>query len=242
MSYVVGLDLGQAQDYTALGIDRVESKEVEVEPWARDRVVGPDGKGPGVLVHHEILHLERMGLGTSYPLVVERVRAVICSPVLSRRVTLVVDQTGVGMAVLEMLEQAGLFPIGVTITGGDEVVKVEGRWDRLRVPKRDLVSTMQVLLQTGRMQIASSLAEAAVLRKELRDFRVRMSTAGRDQYGTWREGIHDDLVLAVALAAWYGEWAHVAAPVAKPYRLEAAWEQERPRTGVSRLSRVGSRW
>jgi hypothetical protein len=30
-------------------------------------------------------------------------------------------------------------------------------------------------------------------------------TRGHDQHGAWREGTHDDLVLAVALACWYGE-------------------------------------
>jgi hypothetical protein len=29
--------------------------------------------------------------------------------------------------------------------------------------------------------------------------------AGPRSYGSWREGSHDDLVLAVAVAAWYGE-------------------------------------
>ena len=26
-----------------------------------------------------------------------------------------------------------------------------------------------------------------------------------DSYGAWREGAHDELVLAVAVACWYGE-------------------------------------
>ncbi len=32
--------------------------------------------------------------------------------------------------------------------------------------------------------------------------RVKVSTARHEQYGVWREGKHDDLVFAVALACW----------------------------------------
>jgi hypothetical protein len=43
------------------------------------------------------------------------------------------------------------------------------------------------------------LADAAVLVRELQDFRMSFSTAGNAIFGA-REGAHDDLVLAVALA------------------------------------------
>jgi hypothetical protein len=46
-----------------------------------------------------------------------------------------------------------------------------------------------------------------VLRQELLGFEVRITSAGNDTYGAWREGTHDNLVLAVALACWYGEHA-----------------------------------
>jgi hypothetical protein len=31
---------------------------------------------------------------------------------------------------------------------------------------------------------------------------VKITPSGNEQYGAWREGEHDDLVLAVALACW----------------------------------------
>jgi len=71
------------------------------------------------------------------------------------------------------------------------------------------VSVVQVLLQAERLKIASSLKEAATLTAELLAFKVSISLKGHDSYGNdagmWRENPHDDLVLAVALAAWYGE-------------------------------------
>jgi len=46
------------------------------------------------------------------------------------------------------------------------------------------------------------LTEAEAMKKELKDFRRRLSDAGRATYAA-RTGAHDDLVLAVAIAAWW---------------------------------------
>ena len=68
------------------------------------------------------------------------------------------------------------------------------------VPKRDLVTGMQVLLQSGGLQIAAGMPYGAALLEEMADMRAKVTTAGNTQFGVWREGAHDDLVLAVALA------------------------------------------
>ncbi len=34
---------------------------------------------------------------------------------------------------------------------------------------------------------------------------MKITVAGNDTYEAWRESDHDDLVLAAAMAAWYGE-------------------------------------
>ena len=119
-----------------------------------------------------------------------------------------------------MLRGAGLGCrlIGVTITGGDSESMADGYY---RVPKRDLIIGLQVLLQNGRLRIAGRLEHGPTLAKEMADMQVRTSPAGKEQYGAWREGQHDDLVLATALACWWaektyppprGEDAYVRAP------------------------------
>jgi hypothetical protein len=91
----------------------------------------------------------------------------------------------------------------VTIHGGDTVVE-DGRC--YRVPKRDLIGAAQVLLQNQRLKIASTLVEATTLVKELLNFKVKIDPAtAHDSYSAWRENVHDDLVLAVAMACWFGE-------------------------------------
>ena len=73
------------------------------------------------------------------------------------------------------------------------------------VPKIELVSTVQSLLQTRRLRVVPRLALADVLKRELLDFKIKVTASANETFGTWREGAHDDLVLAVAMAAWVGE-------------------------------------
>jgi hypothetical protein len=67
------------------------------------------------------------------------------------------------------------------------------------------VSTSAVLLQSGRLKVAPDLPESETFIGELSNFKVKISAAGHYSYNAWRESIHDDLVLSVALGAWWGE-------------------------------------
>ncbi len=186
--YLLGLDLGQAADYSALAIARRQEER-------------------GVS-SYQMPWLERFPLGTSYPAIVAEVVArvrqlAVQEPTVLR--VLVVDATGVGRPVVDLLARArpAARLVAVTITGGDTATHDGPQW---RVPKRELVSTAQVFLQGRRLAIAAALPEAATLTRELLAFQVKISAeTAHDSYGAWREGSHDDLVLAVALALWAGE-------------------------------------
>ena len=90
----------------------------------------------------------------------------------------------------------------MTIHGGDTQSE-DPASGSYRVPKRDLVGGLQVLLQSGRLKIARYLEHAETLKSELLNFRVKINIAtAHDSYQAWREGDHDDLVLATALACW----------------------------------------
>lgn len=182
-SFVMGLDLGQAQDFTALSV--VERHE-------------PEGTRREPVFH--VRHLERFALRTSYTDIAVRVAGMLHNPPLERCV-LVADATGCGAPVVDLLRRYRVNPVPVTITGGDVATKDErGGW---KVPKRDLVSTLQVLLQSGRLECAA-LPETGILQREMLTFKVKINLAtAHDSYGAWREGEHDDLVLSVALACWH---------------------------------------
>jgi hypothetical protein len=57
-------------------------------------------------------------------------------------------------------------------------------------------------MQQGGLQIAEGMKEGATLVKEMAEMRVKVSGSGNEQFGAWRDGEHDDLVLAVSLACW----------------------------------------
>jgi hypothetical protein len=175
----MGVDFGQAADFTAIAILEVTEEE------------------------YQCRHLERLALGMTYPDQVDRIADLWHVLSDQGRVGVVADATGVGRAVVDLLRLEVRKVTGLTITGGDAVTWDGGR--EVRVPKRDLVSTTKVLLQGGYLRIAASLAEAPTLVRELLAFEARINLRGHDTYEAWREGEHDDLVLALAMGAWLGE-------------------------------------
>ena len=194
--FLVGLDLGQIQDHSALVVLEV----VEVPTGAVSLVSGRERKDQ----HYHVRHIQRFALGTPYPDVALRVKEVMVTAELKGRTALLVDATGVGRPVIDLLRQAGIRPLlGITITAGDSISRAGSNW---RVPKRDLVSTLSILLQSERLKVAQGLPLADLLLQELLNFKVKIDPlTAHDSYGAWREGLHDDLVLATALACWYGE-------------------------------------
>ncbi|MGI8838660.1 MAG: hypothetical protein ACR2H4_18755 [Pyrinomonadaceae bacterium] len=185
--YVVGLDLGKSQDYTALCVLEMHENEAD----------------PNEVTYH-CRHLERFKLGTSYPDQVARVRALcLREPLRSNKPRLAVDQTGVGAAVVDLFRRgelnADLRPI--LIHGGNETTNEHGVY---HVPKRELVGHCQVALQTGRLKIAADLPEVSILTQELQNFEVSISESGFDSYEA-RTGKHDDLVLSLAMALWLAQ-------------------------------------
>ena len=199
MPFYVGLDLGQSGDYTALAV-------------VQDRIMQNEDGGLEKYLH--LRHLERYPLRTLYPDIAEAVVSLMRDEHLSpneydpsrrryfrRAPELIVDQTGVGPAVTDILRKKGLKFKAITITGGDEVHAVGG--GRYRVPKRDLVGALEVPFHTGRLKIAEGMELWPALKKELLNFRRKIDRrTAHDSYEHWRESDHDDLVLACAMACW----------------------------------------
>lgn len=202
-AFVLAVDVGQAHDYTAAVV-------------IHSRATGTDRQ-------HDIVHLERFR-EIPYPEQVRRV-AQLHQALRDRArrlehrerepatTELVVDATGVGAPVLDAFREAGLHPRGVIITGGETSSHVDGVD---RVPKRELVTALQVALQAKRLRIAAELPLAEVLMKELRGFRVHITLTGHARFGndagSWREADHDDLVLAASLGVWLLEHGRAPTP------------------------------
>jgi hypothetical protein len=191
-TFILGLDLGQTNDYSAL----IVAEQIMPEP-----APPPADRRP----RYDVRHIERFPLGTSYPAIVDATVAMFERPELGDNVFLVIDGTGVGRAPVDMFrDRIGKRAHPVTITSGDAVSESEDGY--IRVPKRDLVGVVQVLLQSKRLRFAQGLQLVSLLTKELTNFHVKIDLeTAHDSYGAWRAGQHDDLVLALALAVWAGE-------------------------------------
>ena len=207
--YYVGLDLGQSNDYTALAV-------IQKVPTYDQQTGNHDTE-----LH--LRHLKRFPLKTPYTTIADNVKDLLRGPPFTEDIRiaptrpgdnfgfvkirkphteLVVDKTGVGVAVTDLLKERNLRFIGVTITGlGQKVTSTGVR--EYSVPKQDLVAALEVPFHTGKLKIAEDLELWPTLRGELLTFRRKQNViTAHISYEHWRESDHDDLVLACALACW----------------------------------------
>jgi hypothetical protein len=186
--YIAGLDLGPIGQFTGLAIVERRAKD-----WYDQ---DPDAQ-------YAVRHLTRFPPGTPYSQMIDVIRRTFVDAKIPDA-ELIVDQTAVGRSVYEQFWRAELGggARGLTNTAGHgSDVDDRGGW---LVPKKDLVGTMQLLLQDRRIKVADSLEHAATLVSELQQFQIKTVTLSPDAL-EWRERPHDDLVLAVAIAVWAAE-------------------------------------
>jgi hypothetical protein len=191
--YFVGLDLGQSRDHSALAVvERADILLDEVDRATYERLRER---------RYRVRFLERVALGTPYPNVVERVREVVRAKPLVGQCTLVMDATGVGAPVLDLLRRAqlgcGIEP--VILTGGERESHGDGVWC---VPKQDLVAGLRLMLEKRELGLPAKSGASRLLVKEMAEMETWMGRRGGLSLGARREGAHDDLVMASALACW----------------------------------------
>lgn len=205
VEWLVGVDIGQTRDPTAVAVlqrvplvKRVKDADGRAVPVLRDdHVDGARIRRFQYQDHFHLRQLERLKLGSPYQAIVDRT-AEILSKLPPYSSVAVVDQTGVGRPVVEQMAHLPIVP--VTITSGQSFHADHDGW---KVAKKVLVSNAQVLLQNGRLKVAGKIKIVRDFVAEMAAFRVKLSAASQT-FESHREGVHDDLVLAVCLALWWG--------------------------------------
>jgi hypothetical protein len=206
--FTLGLDLGQVSDPSAIAI-LDEKTEARVIQDPAEALLGAPGSK--VLSRSYLLRqLERPALGTSYPDIVRGVKEFCDNPALRDQVDVVVDATGVGRPVIDVMRENGLSPIPVVITfgnaGKDVIMDDDGYF---RVPKVDIMASLQVLFGSGRLKYPLELLDregvnlVPVWLMEMERFKMKQTKSGNMTYEAWRETDHDDIVLAIALPCWW---------------------------------------
>jgi hypothetical protein len=189
LRYCVGIDLGQRRDPTAIAV-------VEV---------------PFNQPYRVVKYLKRLPLGLLYADVAVRVkrldeqlRADAQTRGLWCHVTYILDSTGVGEGVSEMISRelphADLRKCYLTggIDPSDDGIQI-------KLPKTQMASTLVALFDGGRVKLPRSSEELEAMVEELLNYEIHVSEEGHDQYGAFKIGTHDDLVTALGLACWYAE-------------------------------------
>ena len=129
--YVMGVDLGQSLDYTAVSV--IDHSVTPLDDWDVNEATGKIKQR--VAEYFDVRHLERLPLGMPYPQQVAHVKTLLARPPLrDSEVAVVLDQTGCGAPVADIAEQAGLRPIRVTFTSGYEPQGSGRKWVCPRAP------------------------------------------------------------------------------------------------------------
>jgi Terminase RNaseH-like domain len=230
--YSVGVDLGQAADYTAIAVLQKTIAPPETAMFS------PVGEHPGNRLVEgravfDLVYLKRPKLGTPYDVIAKRVCDLICKLEPQGafgelgQVTLCVDGTGVGRGVVDMLrtefQRRGATSKSVprvdfrpvSVTGSNTTLKrpdrTHGYWS---VPKRDLIFPAVAAFQQSKIRIAKGITDRSALVHELKNYSRKTNIAtGNMVFEPWREAEHDDLLFAVCLALW-------------------GWQQRRPNSAL----------
>jgi len=220
--YVIGLDLGQASDYTAICVMDRHAKKVG-SPYVHRFGQTPYGPGGATAEWRQevenvltVRYLDRPPLRTSYTKIVDgvidRINALFPASDYPKggEVTLVIDGTGVGRGVADMFygrlreremnARVALWPC--TITGGTGRASVSNAF--ITLPKHELIHTGGVIpMQDGRLKWGPRIKRRDVLESELLTYTKKINIAtGSTQFEPWREKEHDDLLFALCLAGW----------------------------------------
>ena len=197
-SWVLSVDLGQVNDYTAISIiERVDMPMPTIDggdwmdKYNRQKMQDPVFK---------VVYLYRFPLGTTYfDIRDEVVRMLQKQPLKSNGCKLVIDKTGIGIPIAEIFKQGGLKPIGITVTSGGKDKAVSGGY---HVAKINLIGRTQGIFQARRLKVSPKLKEGQTLVKEMQNFVPTVSPNSGNVTFAARSGGNDDLVLSVSAGVY----------------------------------------
>lgn len=113
----------------------------------------------------------------------------------------VLDSTGVGVAVNDILKAKGIRPKAIMITSGN-AIKREG--NTIHISKPRMIGKFIGAFDAGKVHINPSMPIWPKVERELLSFRAELTAQGNARFEA-EEGENDDMLMALAQAVWYGE-------------------------------------
>jgi len=188
--HFVGIDLGRDSDHSAIAISSV---------YKRTGATPDPYYGVRTVTHSlEVSHLEQIPKSTEYTKVMERLGDLVRhlghqTPYGYKQpsIQVALDAAGPGSLGAELIRKQqlsiSLYPI--IITGGEESHNLKS--GATSVPRKELLHNLRVFVETGAIVFADGLRHRERLIRECSGVKASGTTEA-----------HDDLVIAVALAAW----------------------------------------
>ena len=205
-NFTLGVDLGQTCDSSVFAlVSRVTegSRQWDMTPQ-KQRIEQPT-------IRYEVNYIRSIPLNTSYTDVVADLVNVYRNLDARAPTDLVVDQSGVGRPMADLIKAEGIRFAGVTILGIAETRQAKpGEW---RISRNELISRYQAGLSSGDLKYGA-FSEREHLREETIGLTGGYTGAGNFRIDT-RSGAHDDRVVAASLAYWWASKPRARARVVK---------------------------
>jgi hypothetical protein len=210
--YAVVVDPAKRRDFTAILTVKKTADLVEGEPLLKtpDRIVN----------YLDVVHIDKFN-GITYPEIVRKVALRVGHADLVNNCDLLIDGTGVGEALTDLLREGGLDPLPIIFTAGTKVQLVYGDFGQIflgqvgklatartikemHVPKVDLVDAGRLLAQQGRFWCDPQMRWADDFEAQMQGFRGKVNEkTGRTKFENENDELHDDLIVCYLMAAWW---------------------------------------
>lgn len=149
--------------------------------------------------HFDVTWLERFPAGRPVPAIAARAHELMADKRLVKNCSLLLDITSTGAAPVKVFEGRGVYPKKFDLASA--AAEEQAGHGPKKIPLRDVIGTAQVILQTGRLKVASGLELAGTLVTDLTAFDPKAVARTTDLRG----GQNADLVLALAVALHWAD-------------------------------------
>jgi len=210
--YIFAWDVAKKQDATVFQLYR----------RTPDVVRGNGFRPDSVFNYLDLVHQKKIE-GVPYTRQCEAAKELIDTKGLKNNTDLVVDCTGVGEAVVDIMRDNGLDPVPILFTGGNQmrvIYKDDGRRfgfgsgsfsmkriQEFSVPKVDMIHAAKVAVEQNRIRIVPGIPYRDEFLKELMHFKGKVNENGTMVYGNDNEVKHDDFVACFLMACWFAKYS-----------------------------------
>ena len=205
VGFIISCDIAQRRDYTALQVYR-----------RTPTISRTDDKE---FVFQDLVYQAKWQ-GITYTDLAHRLVQIVNRRDVVGNNTLLVDGTGVGVAVVDVLRDNGLLPVPIVATSGGqarplyanvgEIFKESGKIRGMQtikewhVPKVEMVQSGQVAMEQQIVRVAPNVDYLDDFKEQLFGFKGKFNEKTHNtKYENETEGLHDDFITCYLQAMWW---------------------------------------